>query len=89
MTHAGTLLELATQLLGVENMAVILLDGNHEVTPLATGFITPGARSRTHGGKQWLLVPSLGQPVIVEDTLQDPRQVVPTISKPKANSLAC
>ncbi|CAL5218359.1 g22 [Coccomyxa viridis] len=69
----GTLLELATQLLGVENMAVILLDGNHEVTPLATGFITPGARSRTHGGKQWLLVPSLGQPVIVEDTLQDPR----------------
>ncbi len=76
---AGTLLELAKHLLGIENMAVILLNENHEVTPMATGFITPGAKSRAHGSKQWLLVPSLDQTVIVEDTFQDPRQVMRSI----------
>lgn len=74
MFNSGTLLELATQLLGIETMAVTLLDGNREVTRVATGFINLEATSKAPGSCRWVLLPTSHHMVIVEDTLRNPRQ---------------
>ena len=74
MPTPGTLLELATHLLGIETMAVTLLDGKREVTLVATPCITLEAASPATGSCRWVLVPTLHHMVIVEDTLADPRQ---------------
>lgn len=74
LLHADILLQLATQVLKMENICVVLLDGNKAVTPMATGFLVPGLAYDPPGICHWSLVPSINQMIIVEDTLEDARQ---------------